>query len=717
MVTLSMLYFCIPPNEKMGEYWDRVADRLFKIRHCQNIDGVERSLALFAPPVDPGMLVKAAAAGLDISAVIAGMNAPLPFYRFQILAQKANELVQEVRNLGNSLLQALEKKDGEAMSLLRSELEIKMLKAVTDMKQLQIKEAKEQIEILKRTRDVTTERYNYYRNIEEIIPNEQLNLDKLSASHDFQVAAQAVKLTASIVALIPDIDLGASGFGGSPIAKFKFGGLNIAQATNAASDILSFLGMLASNESARASIKGGFDRRFDDWKLQERLANLELKSIEKQITAAEIRKEIAETDFKNHKLSIENAKKTDDFMRSKFSNKELYKWMIGQISSVYFRSYKLAHDFAKKAERCYQHELGNGDTFIQYGYWDSLKKGLQSADHLIYDLKRMETSYLNKNKREYELTKHVSLAMLDPLALVKLRATGSCDFEIPEALFDMDHAGHYFRRLKSASITLPCIAGPYTSISAKLSLVSNRYRKDTSDAGSGYPEDLGNDTRFVYNVGAIQSIAASNAQNDSGMFELNFRDERYLPFEGTGAISIWRLELPADVRQFDYKTISDVLLHLKYTAREGGSSLKTLASGNLLASLDLIKQQLSETGLHHAINLKHDMPNEWYTLIKNGLVNLTIDQTRLPYFVQALPDLNIESVTFIANVTDNPSTYTITIEGTDTILNKLDSMGMLCLRTVTGIINLGEDFDLGVALVDIPNLIDFMLIVKYKLTI
>jgi hypothetical protein len=35
----------------------------------------------------------------------------------------------------------------------------------------------------------------------------------------------------------------------------------------------------------------------------------------------------------------------------------------------------------------------------------------------------------------------------------------------------------------------------------------------------------------------MQSIATSHAQNDSGMFELNFRDERYLPFEGAGAIS------------------------------------------------------------------------------------------------------------------------------------------------------------------------------------
>jgi hypothetical protein len=264
----------------------------------------------------------------------------------------------------------------------------------------------------------------------------------------------------------------------------------------------------------------------------------------------------------------------------------------------------LAHDFAKKAERSYKHELGNDDTFIGPGYWDSMKKGLQSADMLFHDIKRMETAYLDKNKREYEIGKHVSLALLDPLALVRLRATGVCDFEIPEALFDMDYAGQYFRRLKTVSISLPCIAGPYTSGSARLSLVSNKYRKNTNP-GAQYAEDPGNDDRFNYNVGSIQSIATSNAQNDSGLFELNFRDDRYLPFEGTGAISTWRLELPTAIHQFDYNTIADVIVHLKYTAREGGSSLKTLAETGIKDRLADIKEQLSQTGLHTTINLKH----------------------------------------------------------------------------------------------------------------
>jgi hypothetical protein len=79
--SLGSLYFCVPGNEKLDDLWDTVADRLFKIRHCMNLDGVERSLPLFEPPIDPALLVKAAAAGLDIAAVLSDIEAPLPLYR------------------------------------------------------------------------------------------------------------------------------------------------------------------------------------------------------------------------------------------------------------------------------------------------------------------------------------------------------------------------------------------------------------------------------------------------------------------------------------------------------------------------------------------------------------------------------------------------------------------------------------------------------------
>jgi hypothetical protein len=101
-------YFCIPQNEKLLGLWDRVEDRLYKIRHCRAIDGVERVLALFSPPIDPGMLVRAAAAGLSVDQLMASLSAPPPHYRFVFMHQKATEFAQEVRVLGNELLQVVD---------------------------------------------------------------------------------------------------------------------------------------------------------------------------------------------------------------------------------------------------------------------------------------------------------------------------------------------------------------------------------------------------------------------------------------------------------------------------------------------------------------------------------------------------------------------------------------------------------------------------------
>ena len=88
--TLGLTYFCVPRNEKLFGYWDTVADRLFKLRNSLNLAGVFRQLPLFEPPIDPAMLARAAAAGVDVAAVVAGVNQPAPLVRFGVLAAKAS---------------------------------------------------------------------------------------------------------------------------------------------------------------------------------------------------------------------------------------------------------------------------------------------------------------------------------------------------------------------------------------------------------------------------------------------------------------------------------------------------------------------------------------------------------------------------------------------------------------------------------------------------
>jgi hypothetical protein len=156
------LYFCVPRNDKLLGYWETVADRLFKIRNSLNIQGLFRQLALFEPPIDPAMLARAAAAGLDVAAIVNGLNQPLPLVRFAFLVQKAAEIAQEVKSLGNNLLSVMEKEDGEAMALLRAKHERAVMEMVEHVKYGQLQEAIRSKEGLLQTLALAVQRYTFY---------------------------------------------------------------------------------------------------------------------------------------------------------------------------------------------------------------------------------------------------------------------------------------------------------------------------------------------------------------------------------------------------------------------------------------------------------------------------------------------------------------------------------------------------------------------------
>ena len=326
----------------------------------------------------------------------------------------------------------------------------------------------------------------------------------------------------------------------------------------------------------------------------------------------------------------------------KFTNQQLYSWMVGQLSGIYFQSYQLAYDVAKRAERTYRYELGLKDSnFIQFGYWDSLKKGLLSGERLYHDLKRMDVAYLDQNKREHEITKHISLITIDPLSLVKLKETGECFVSLPETLFDIDYPGHYMRRIKSVSITIPCVTGPYASVNCTLTQLSSSIRHANTLSGGQYRRGS-DDTRFSDSFGSIQSIVTSSGQNDSGLFEANLRDERYLPFEGQGAISTWRIQLPNQFKSFDYDTISDVVLHLRYTARDAGGVLRKQATDELSQAVNNFVQSEGKQGLTRIFSLRHEFPTEWHRFLTSADVKdghheqkISLPKDRFPFLFQS----------------------------------------------------------------------------------
>ena len=646
----ATLFFCVPPNDKLvTDYWDRVADRLFKIRYCMNIEGGVRELPLFEPPIDPALLVRAAAEGIDLASALSELNAPLPHHRYQVLAQKATELCGDVRSLGQALLSALEKRDAEELSLLRAGQEVTLQTSLRRIRENQIEEARQTLESVKSSKASAELRLQYYRSRAFMNAAESVQVELLMEAGLLDLAAGTASLGGAAAAQFPNLTFGTAGFGGSPLFTEEWGRDNFAIGANSMGSHFQVAARALDRAGQLAGMLGSYQRRQDDWGLQGDLAQKEIEAIQKQILAAEIRVAVAEQELEGLDQQIESTKESEAFLRNKYTSKQLYQWMVGQLSSVYFQSYQLAYEMAKRAERACQFELAAPDkTFIQFGYWDSLKKGLLAGDRLHYDIKRMEAAYLKENKREYELTRHVSLRQLDPIALLQLRHAGECFVRIPEAWFDLDSAGHYMRRIKTMAISLPSVTGPYVPVRCTVTSLRSSIRL-SPDVESGYERHGADDARFRDDALGLQSIVTSHANQDSGLFETNLSDARYLPFEGFGVIdSEWRIELPKEFRQFDYSTISDVILHFRYTARDGGAELKQAAEDKLRATLQklVLGSQVAKPsgegeGLLYVVSLKRDFSDLWARFLTppdtetDQSVTLTIDRTIFPFELQS----------------------------------------------------------------------------------
>jgi hypothetical protein len=325
-----------------------------------------------------------------------------------------------------------------------------------------------------------------------------------------------------------------------------------------------------------AATKGGYQRRQDDWTLQANLANAELTQIDSQITAANDRLTIAQKELAIQQAQIANAQAVSNLLANKYTNAQLYNWMLTQLTSVYAQAYQLAFSLALQAQAAYHYELGRPtDQFIQFAYWDSQHEGLTAGDSLLFDLRRMEAQYLANNPREQELTRNISLALTQPQALVPLLQTGSSTITLDESLFDHNHPGQYFRRLRSVALTFCCVVGPYTNVNATLELGSAVVRTVAPSAGyqpwiwasSGSNSDPGISASPPMTAAPV--IATSSGQNDGGLFEVNLRDERWLPFEGQGAVSTWNLTLDPRDNDFDLSTVADAAHPLQRPQRRG----------------------------------------------------------------------------------------------------------------------------------------------------
>ncbi len=624
-------YFFVPANDVFAAYWTRVEDRLRKIRQSLDIMGVSRPVPLFEPPADVMALVRAAASGAPLDQVVAGASVPVPNYRFSFLYNRAIDLADRVRQFGGDLLSTLERRDAEELSLLQNRQEAAITELTRDIKEAQVKAAAEGVAELKAALDGANGRVQYFEGLLaaglSAVQIAQIEMMSLAAAGHF--AAGGLKIGAAIAAAEPQA------LAGPFISGVMYGGDEIGNALNTAADVVSTVAEGFSVTGEILAVLAEQGRVEQDWEQQLAMARTDVAQLGHQVAAAEAQLAIAKQELAILDQEAKNLDEIHAFLTGKFSSSELYGWMAGRLATMYFQTYTLAHEVARSAEQAYRFERGITDgagAIIQPGYWEGRRSGLLAGEALSLDLQRLGRAYFNGGPRGLEITKKVSLLGLDPLALLALKSGGRCEFALTEALFDRDFPGHFRRQIKTVTVTFEGADGPI-GINATLTQLDNRVVLSADPKAVKFlldPKGSPPDTlRVDWRPG--QQIALSDLEeykDNNGLFELRFDDDRYLPFEGTGAVSRWRLDagphrVPDDLR--------DVTITVKYTAEQGGDAFATAVRGML--------RPYTAAGFFDAAT---DFPDAWAEFVDDGTNTLT-----LPITPDLLPGLTGRQITAI----------------------------------------------------------------------
>ena len=559
----SMFYFTVPRNDTLFSYWDTVADRLYKIRNSLNIQGVKRTLALFAPPIDPGMLVKARAMGISIDSILNSSNEPTSIYRFRVIVKLAVDMAKDACQMGRDLLSILEKQDAEQLQVFKAKCDKAVIaesRAVHEMEIKSLEAEKTQLEEKKTAKKSTSKKKKAMHLISTAEKKYQKLMEKVAK---IQETVEKVRNIASATFKIPDFKFGAvtNMFGGPRFDMESIGGTKLAE--NLVSAAESYAARFAQRQldAAKTKLQAELERRKKEWLVEDEVADAEVVEVEKQEVVNEIKTQQVEKKQKNIENEILRSEEIYDVLSEKFTNNDLYVWLEKELGRVFRQYVNLLIDVAKMAERAYHFEIDGSTSyapeFIDKPYWDSFYKGLLAPERILLDLRRMEKAYLENDKHKMEIVRPILLFenLNNPvhdgsdfpdcsyITVSKKENSFEYSVKIEEALFNHDFANHDHRLIRDVRVQLFTEENvePYKYINAELSLTS----------GCVF-EGL---------------FATSIASQDAGLFNFKFVDDVYSPFDGTPINE----ELGFNLKLSGLENINDltkvrVVIFVSYTA-------------------------------------------------------------------------------------------------------------------------------------------------------
>ncbi|WP_118985516.1 neuraminidase-like domain-containing protein [Photorhabdus sp. CRCIA-P01] len=566
-------------NEVMLSYWQKLEQRLYNLRHNLSIDGQPLHLPIFATPADPKALLSAAVASSQ-----GGSNLPSEFisvWRFPHMLENARSMVSQLTQFGSTLQNIIERQDAEALNTLLQNQAAELILTNLSIQDKTIEELDAEKTVLEKTRAGAQSRFDSYSKFydEDINAGEKQAMVLRASVAGISTALQASHLAGAALDLAPNI------FG------FADGGSHWGAIAQATGNVMEFSASVMNTEADKISQSEAYRRRRQEWEIQRNNAESELKQINAQFQSLAVRREAAVLQKTSLKTQQEQTHAQLTFLQHKFSNQALYNWLRGRLSAIYFQFYDLAVARCLMAEMAYRWEAKDADArFIKPGAWQGTHAGLLAGETLMLNLAQMEDAHLKQEQRVLEVERTVSLAEVyaklpqDKFILTqeieKLVSKGSgsvgkdsnklafstdtnTSLEASISLSALNISSDYpdsigkTRRIKQISVTLPALLGPYQDVQAILSY------DDKTGLAKG-----------------CETLAVSHGMNDSGQFQLDFNDGKFLPFEGIdvnkGTLTLSfpnATHKPNEPKkpgkqQAMLESLNDIILHIRYTIRQ-----------------------------------------------------------------------------------------------------------------------------------------------------
>ncbi|MDX7987319.1 hypothetical protein FE392_08240 [Xenorhabdus sp. 12] len=578
-------HFVSPFNAQLIEYQQTLKSRLYNLRHGLTLDGKVQPLPLYSSIGNDSSLIQR-----NRGNTLTQLNQipqQIPPYRFPSMLKRANEAVKQLIQMGHRLFSAIEKETDAEQGVLEQSQALRLSAFTIELQQEAVQIAQLGKATLEESKKMAQERYEHYHRLyeENLSPLEITSLALKTTSSVTKMAAAPFFLAAAVADTLPNI------YG------LAFGGAKYGEIVRSAA----IVSQITSEELAVISEKledgAAYERRRQEWEIEYKQAQSEINIIDRQLQEQELLIKSANIALREAKAQQDAARELYEFMTTGFLIVPTYQWLMGRLAALYAPAYDAVLSLCLMAEASWRYEVGDYQhgSFMKTTAWNDSYRGLLAGESLQLDLLQMENAWLQRNERRMNIKKTVSLGEL--LTVKELRSQieqkQMVSFTLNSKLFDTNYPGHYLRQIKRISVSISLsnwtiTPGASSEISAILTQTGSSTLTNADIEGVNWLYDpdrkTGNNQNIVTNLRAQQQIALSSLSEDDGsaakdnwLYTLMFDDDRYLPFEGTGAISTWTLEFP-DKKVIDkiFKNtpyiwrLDDINIHIHYTAVDGG---------------------------------------------------------------------------------------------------------------------------------------------------